>query len=314
VRVLELRQLPPTTPPEPSARSGTRWVGVAIGLVTVAVLFAVAVTRLHYGAQPQLRAVVVQSPDAPEHESPLHVEPSPREHSQTLPPSAPVPAPTVREPEPTAPATTAARPVGTVETETIGAETPLPTRPREVPLERPQSQPSAATPPTPPARAREASLPPAERAPIVPDVTPTQPPAHTHREPAANEPTGAAPTTTDRSTQLTEESIATAQELESQGKTKQAMDVYENAIAQTPQSSALLSRLAFMYLNQGRPADAIAYASRAIQADPSNSEAWIVLGAGRYEMGDRKAAKEAYRSCAEQGRGAYVVECKRMLR
>jgi predicted Zn-dependent protease len=124
------------------------------------------------------------------------------------------------------------------------------------------------------------------------------------------EPSGATQTAASR----TEQSIATAQELESQGKTKQAMDVYENAIAQTPANSALLSRLAFMYLNQGRPTDAIAYAQRAIQADQSNSEGWIVLGAARYELGDRKAAKEAYRSCAELGRGAYVVECKRMLR
>jgi cytochrome c-type biogenesis protein CcmH/NrfG len=67
-------------------------------------------------------------------------------------------------------------------------------------------------------------------------------------------------------------------------------------------------------LNQGRPADAISYAARAIQADESNSEGWIVLGAARWQTGDRKAAKEAYRSCAERARGAYVVECKRMLR
>jgi hypothetical protein len=72
--------------------------------------------------------------------------------------------------------------------------------------------------------------------------------------------------------------------------------------------------LAFGYLNRGRNNDASTYAARAVEIDPTNSEGWIVLGAGKSELGDRKAAKEAYRKCVELGRGPYVAECKRMVR
>ncbi|MEY4581337.1 MAG: hypothetical protein RL701_6040 [Pseudomonadota bacterium] len=115
-------------------------------------------------------------------------------------------------------------------------------------------------------------------------------------------------------TASTEETLAKAEQLKQQGKEKQAMALYEHAVAQTPNDSVLLSRLAFMHLNRGHNTEAVTFAARATQADPSNSEGWIVLGAARDALGDRKAAKEAYRSCADQGRGSYVTECKRMLR
>jgi len=76
----------------------------------------------------------------------------------------------------------------------------------------------------------------------------------------------------------------------------------------------LLSRLAFLYLNQGDNAKAATLAEHAAKADETNSEAWIVLGAAQFQLGERQAAKEAYRSCADKGKGQYVVECRRMLR
>jgi len=95
---------------------------------------------------------------------------------------------------------------------------------------------------------------------------------------------------------------------------KQALALYESAAARLPSNSLVLSRLAFAYLNRGRNNDAAEYAARAVEIDPTNSEGWIVLGAGKYQTGDRKAAKDAYRKCVELGRGTYVSECKRMVR
>jgi len=122
------------------------------------------------------------------------------------------------------------------------------------------------------------------------------------------------PPATDARDEEVRDMLSHAQKLDDQGKVKQALALYEAAAAQMPTNSAVLSRLAFGYLNRGRNADAAGFASRAVETDPTNSEAWIVLGAARYQLGDRKGAKEAYRKCAELGRGAYVAECRHMVR
>jgi hypothetical protein len=105
-----------------------------------------------------------------------------------------------------------------------------------------------------------------------------------------------------------------ARKLEEANKPKQALAVYEEAVQRLPVNSTVLGRLAFAYLNRGRDADAVQYAEKAVEIDPTNSEGWIVLGAGKFQLGDRKAAKEAYKKCAEQAKGEYVAECKRMNR
>jgi CheY-like chemotaxis protein len=84
--------------------------------------------------------------------------------------------------------------------------------------------------------------------------------------------------------------------------------------AGVPADSGVMSGLAYAALNHGRNRDAAAYAQRAVEVDPSNSEGWIVLGAARSQLGDPRGAREAYRKCVDLGRGNYVVECRRMLR
>lgn len=163
------------------------------------------------------------------------------------------------------------------------------------------------------------AVPPAPPAPVEPPPPPTaaapepqpEPEPEPEPEPAPPDPppTAAAPSAAD-----IQQTIDKAQKLQTQGKLKQALTLYESALAQAPDSSLLASHLAFMYLNKSRNAEAAKLAARAIASDETNSEAWIVLGAARFELGDRRAAKEAYRSCADRGRGAYVAECKRMLR
>jgi Flp pilus assembly protein TadD len=108
--------------------------------------------------------------------------------------------------------------------------------------------------------------------------------------------------------------LAQAQKLEAQGKPKQALSLYEAAAEQMPTDSVVLSRLAFGYLNRGRNSDAASFAARAVETDQTNSEGWIVLGAARDQLGDHKGAKDAYRKCAELGRGAYTTECRNMVR
>jgi DNA-binding response OmpR family regulator len=104
------------------------------------------------------------------------------------------------------------------------------------------------------------------------------------------------------------------QKLEAQGKRKQAVTLYETLRNETPPNSPVLSRLAYLYLYQTRNAEAADVATRAVEADSTNSEGWIVLGAAKSTLGDREGARNAYKKCAEQGRGSYVAECRRMLR
>ncbi|MET0390497.1 MAG: hypothetical protein ABW321_31285 [Polyangiales bacterium] len=102
--------------------------------------------------------------------------------------------------------------------------------------------------------------------------------------------------------------------LEAQGKRRQAQSLFESTAEHEAPHSPLLSHLAYLYLNQGKNVDAASFAARAVQTDPTNSEGWIVLGAAKSELGERNAARDAYRNCAQQGRGSYVSECRRMLR
>ncbi|MBN8617205.1 MAG: hypothetical protein J0L92_41885, partial [Deltaproteobacteria bacterium] len=53
-------------------------------------------------------------------------------------------------------------------------------------------------------------------------------------------------------------------------------------------------------------------AERATVADPTNAQAWLVLGAARSELGDAAGARTAFQSCVSQGTGRYVAECRAM--
>jgi len=58
---------------------------------------------------------------------------------------------------------------------------------------------------------------------------------------------------------------------------------------------------------------AILSAQRAKNANPADAEAWLILG-GAYEMiGNKTAARAAYKSCASNATGSRVSECKALL-
>jgi predicted Zn-dependent protease len=108
--------------------------------------------------------------------------------------------------------------------------------------------------------------------------------------------------------------LAKGRSLEQRGKKQDAINLYAKAVEEGTASSQLLSRMAFLYLNQGKNALAETAAKRATDADDTNSEAWIVLGAAQDGLGKKQAAEQSYRHCAQKGQGQYVTECKRMLR
>jgi tetratricopeptide (TPR) repeat protein len=167
--------------------------------------------------------------------------------------------------------------------------------------ERPAPDPAAAADPT--------------AMPTQPDLAPA-PRADAPREPAAAAPTAEpqpAPAEGDVKAQV-QALVDEAHSLEQQGKPRQALQLYEQAIAIDPNDSTVLARLAFGYLNRGENEQASDYASRAVAVDPASSEGWIVLGAARHALGDKAGARDAYRKCVEVGRGPYVDECRRVAR
>jgi CheY-like chemotaxis protein len=194
-----------------------------------------------------------------------------------------------------------------------------------VPHKPPTAAQAPVVPPEPPAGATPAAEPtpdppaPAAEPPEAPAAEPAALAATTQTEPAIEPSTEVTPPARPAAEGGGDAIDAAAvleraRKLEEAGKTKLALTVYEEAAQRLPVNSTVLGRLAFAYLNRGRDADAVQYAEKAVEIDPTNSEGWIVLGAGKFQLGDRKAAKDAYKKCAEQAKGEYVAECKRMNR
>ncbi|HEX2678192.1 MAG TPA: tetratricopeptide repeat protein, partial [Polyangiales bacterium] len=98
------------------------------------------------------------------------------------------------------------------------------------------------------------------------------------------------------------------------GQARDALDAYERALALRPDGALALSHIAYLHLNRGDNAAAKQFAARAVIADPTNSEGWIVLGAVQDTLGDREGARAAYRKCASLGVGPYVRECQQLVR
>ncbi len=99
-----------------------------------------------------------------------------------------------------------------------------------------------------------------------------------------------------------------------QGYRRAAESSYLQALSIQPEGAEALSGLAMLYLNLGKNKDARDRAQAAVKVDPTNSEAWIVLGAALSSLGDAAGASAAYVRCAELPSGKYVPECRRMVR
>ncbi len=111
-----------------------------------------------------------------------------------------------------------------------------------------------------------------------------------------------------------DELVSVGRALSKKNRRVEASEAFRRALVQSPQGSAALSGLGFVYLNADEKQNAKEYAQRAVQSDASNAEGWIVLGAALEMLGDRAGAKDAYRSCVERGQGPYLNECRKVAR
>jgi len=67
-------------------------------------------------------------------------------------------------------------------------------------------------------------------------------------------------------------------------------------------------------LERNRAAEAVTLATQSVAGDPSDAEAWLILGAAYDAQHDLAHERDAYRSCIQQGKGPRVAECRALLR
>ncbi len=67
-------------------------------------------------------------------------------------------------------------------------------------------------------------------------------------------------------------------------------------------------------LERGKVTDAIAAGERSVALDPTDGEAWLLLGAAYQDKGNLGEARRAYTACTKQGTRGPIGECRAMLR
>jgi tetratricopeptide (TPR) repeat protein len=67
-------------------------------------------------------------------------------------------------------------------------------------------------------------------------------------------------------------------------------------------------------LERGRLGAAIEAGERSVTLDPTDGEAWLILGAAYQEKGNAKDARRCYKACVEQSKRGPRNECAAMLR
>ena len=79
-----------------------------------------------------------------------------------------------------------------------------------------------------------------------------------------------------------------------------------------PKAAAKEKNTARALLERGKMADAVEAGERSVALDPTDSEAWLILGAAYQEKGDMKNARRSYKACLEQGKRGPKYECAAM--
>lgn len=67
-------------------------------------------------------------------------------------------------------------------------------------------------------------------------------------------------------------------------------------------------------LEQRKIAEAITAGEASVAIDPTDGEAWLILGAAYQEKGDIVAARRSFTSCVKEGKTGPIAECGKMLR
>jgi len=79
-----------------------------------------------------------------------------------------------------------------------------------------------------------------------------------------------------------------------------------------PKAAAKEKNTARSLLERGKMADAIEAGEKSVALDPTDGEAWLILGAAYQEKGDMKNARRSYKACLEQGKRGPKYECAAM--
>jgi hypothetical protein len=67
-------------------------------------------------------------------------------------------------------------------------------------------------------------------------------------------------------------------------------------------------------LERGKRQDAIDAAGRSVELDPTDAEAWLILGSAQQDSGHWKVGRDAYSECVKQAKVGPIGECRMMLR
>jgi tetratricopeptide (TPR) repeat protein len=89
-------------------------------------------------------------------------------------------------------------------------------------------------------------------------------------------------------------------------------ELLRQAIEVNPKGDDALATLAMMLMERGKTRDeALGLAKRAVEVNPDNGLAWLVIGYVKQVVGKAAEAKDAYRKCAGcSGPKKYVRECR----
>jgi Flp pilus assembly protein TadD len=138
---------------------------------------------------------------------------------------------------------------------------------------------------------------PAEQAPAEP-AAPTPQPEPTAQVAAPAPEPGAAPAETPQTAQTAAETAPAAPA--------------DPAAEPDPKAAAKEKNTCRTALERGKLADAIEAGERSVALDPTDSEAWLILGAAYQEKGNIKDARRCYKACIEQGKRGPKYECMAM--
>jgi hypothetical protein len=67
-------------------------------------------------------------------------------------------------------------------------------------------------------------------------------------------------------------------------------------------------------LEHGKRKDAVDSAQRSIDLEPTDAEAWLILGSAQQDLGHWKEARESFVACTKQAKVGPIEECRMMLR
>jgi tetratricopeptide (TPR) repeat protein len=138
------------------------------------------------------------------------------------------------------------------------------------------------------------------RATAVDEIPPPPPPAEPAAEPAA-EPTQAPAAATAAAAPAAPETVAPSD-------TVATTDTAAPA-EPDPKAAAKEKHASQLALERGKAGEAIEAGERSVALDPSDAEAWLILGAAYQEKGDAANARRSFKSCLSEGKRGPKWEC-----